>query len=442
MLTAALILCLLNDTVVLTSEHFRLTSEVEESDALREIIADLESLWTEASGLFGQSPSGEELIDVHLYATVASYQAAELELTEGRFATNLAFSHFGTKSSHVALQPPVSEAVIARLGVPKQTRKLLVHEASHAFAYRLFPNHRSHPSWFAEGFSIWLAAKTGIARGWMSSTESDPNSSTRATTGQKLLASDRMPGLEQLMLGKLEGLSSRESYACYDLFFGFLMESLSKKKVALLLGEVRRLGGGGNFAERVKDVVVDVAGDPLKLDRKFHKFVESLKPEWDQLYRSLRVSDDGWVQSAFTDTNAIAWRREKPRKSKYTVRGSVEILPGKRTQLNFLIDRREAGPKRGFISLAFAAETGLTLFEYLPDSKGWVNLAFAKVETIVAGQQIEFEIKVSGDELRVSVDGESAIRVIVTDRDMGGPWGLGAQSGTTGIWKLEKAPGL
>ena len=189
-------------------------------------------------------------------------------------------------------------------------------------------------------------------------------------------------------------------------------------------------------------MVADVAGEPSKLDRKFHKFVQGLKPDWDQVCRSLEVSGAEWVQSAFADTNAIAWRVEKPRKSKYTIRGSFEIVPGNGTQMNFLLDRREAGPKRGLVSLAFAAGTGLTLFEYLPDSKGWVNLAFAKMETLVVGKQIEFELKVSGDELRISVEGEQVLKVIVTDRDLGGPWGLGAQSGTTGIWKLEKAQGL
>ncbi len=244
MLIAALALCVCSEDLVITSEHFRLTTAVADSERLDEVIGDLEQLWINATELFGFEHSTDELIDVFFYDTAEAYQLAEQKLTQGAFATSYAFSDYNTKSSHVVLQPPSSPSVLERIGIPKQSRKLLVHEAAHAFFYGIYNNYRSFPDWWAEGYATWLAAETGIDRGWMDSRSSDPNSSTREQQLLDILDSDRLPSVEALLLGKLEGLTGGEKYAYYELFFRFLMETTSDAKKVELFREARRLGAG------------------------------------------------------------------------------------------------------------------------------------------------------------------------------------------------------
>ncbi len=193
---------------------------------------------------------------------------------------------------------------------------------------------------------------------------------------------------------------------------------------------------------RLKVVVEEVIGNLARIEVKFLRYLKMVKPDWEQLYRSLEASGDEWVQSAFPDTNAMAWRTEAPRRGKYEISGSLELVPGKGNQLNLLLDRRTEGLDRGLVSIAFVAGYGVTVFEYLPETKGWVKLTSHEVAGFVSGESIEFEVKVSGNKLSLSMAGAPVFTLKISGRELEGPWGLGAQSGTTGVWRLKRAPGL
>ena len=110
--------------------------------------------------------------------------------------------------------------------------------------------------------------------------------------------------------------------------------------------------------------------------------------------------------------------------------------------MNLLLDRREDGELRGFVSLAFSVGNGLTVFEYLPDGAGWKNRGSVKLKGLKLDEALAFEVNVRGDELKVKVGGQLVLEETFDGRKLKGPWGIGTQTRTAGIWKIEKAPGL
>jgi len=55
----------------------------------------------------------------------------------------------------------------------------------------------------------------------------------------------------------------------------------------------------------------------------------------------------------------------------------------------------------------------------------------------VVGEPFRFEVRVSRSKVRVKVEGESVASARPQELDLSGPWGLGAQSRSTGLWKID-----
>ena len=71
-----------------------------------------------------------------------------------------------------------------------------------------------------------------------------------------------------------------------------------------------------HYIQRLHSFIEGAIGrDELKkIDGAFEKYVRALKPQWDEVYRSLETSGPTWTQIAFPDTNAIAWRTQAVKK--------------------------------------------------------------------------------------------------------------------------------
>ena len=427
------------DEEVREGTHFRLVCHFANGEAADQAIAAVEATWPRAGELYDlEALEGHELLSVHLYRDAQSYEAAEQALTQGAFRRNLAFAHHATMSAHVALQPPLSDEALAQVGLPAQTLRLLAHEAAHLVRYACMRNSRSHPRWVADGSASWIDEAVSRDLGLVDELEQDPGYSTMLLRVRKLFERDALPTSEQILRDQLDELGFYEGYAVRWLYFRYLKEGKHSAEFRPMLAELRRLGGGSDFAARLFEQIEKSLGKRklASIDKGFRKYVSTLEPAWDQVFRALHFKDDAWVQAAF-DKNAIAWRRT-PSGKNYTIAGELTILPGPRGQMNVFLGRSE----QGFYSVAFSAGAGVTLFEFLSASDDWQRRGFAECEDLGPGEAFSFSVHVKGDEVQVSVNDRAVLSGEAQTLNLEGPWGLSAQARSAGTWKLDRAPGL
>lgn len=146
------------DVAIARGEAFELHLHGGSERVAKQALEVVEPVWPIVCKVFG-SPDArpERLLEVHLYRDVDGYLRADRELTGGRFGPNQAMSHWNSKSAHVAMQPPCTDALLDRLGLPLQTEAMLAWEACHIARFELCPNFRSHPGWFHDGLAATTA---------------------------------------------------------------------------------------------------------------------------------------------------------------------------------------------------------------------------------------------------------------------------------------------
>ncbi|MEE9126382.1 MAG: hypothetical protein V3U11_04525, partial [Planctomycetota bacterium] len=71
----------------------------------------------------------------------------------------------------------------------------------------------------------------------------------------------------------------------------------------------------------------------------------------------------------------------------------------------------------------------------------WKQLGTKAMGALDMNQQHAFQVTVGGGKMAVQIRGKMVLTCGVDGRDMKGPWGLGAQAGSAGIWQgLECVP--
>jgi hypothetical protein len=94
-----------------------------------------------------------------------------------------------------------------------------------------------------------------------------------------------------------------------------------------------------------------------------------------------------------------------------------------------------------FLSIALVPGDDVTLFDF-DDGRAaaaqWKQLATARLAGTAVGQHLAFRVDcVPNDgktEVALSVDGKPIVRATV-DRVLDGPWGVGAQAGSSCVWR-------
>lgn len=418
--------------------HYRVICHFDNEPICKAALETAEAAWPVTVDLWaiGDKKPAEPL-EIHLYRNVADYEAAESDRTGGRFRSNLSFSDHKDKSSHIALQPPCTDQTLKKIGLPYLTRLLIAHEASHLCVYTSIPNYASHPDWLAEGTAMWVADRTMLQKKWSRSVRGNPDSSTNLERAQRLKKEGTLPSIGLLVSGKSPKGSTQDVYAVYYQLFRFLHTESNRKELKAVLAKARQLGGGGDYTERLRDSVLEILGGDeavKKLDEAFATFVESEKPAWTEVYRSLDARSGQWVQVAFPNKNAIAWRMKPVGKKTYAVSGEVEILPNDKRQMNVLLGRDDSG----LVIVALTAGFGINVFRFHVEGDRWEDLGKKQVGLVQVNRPIKFKIKVDGKKLRVELDGKLQLTCDVGDKDMTGPWGVGAQAGSAGIWRDVK----
>lgn len=423
--------------IVRQSGEFQILCHLPSETAADQMVQMIEALRPRARELYGWPEDMEfPKLTLNLYPTAEAYREVDMELTGGNFQRNLAFAHHESMTAHVALQPELSKEALEYLGLSAQTLRLLAHEAAHLYRYAWARNYRSHPDWLADGAASCLDEQVSMDLETMKSVGDDPNFSDSALNVQRLLERDELPTIEELWRDQTDELEFHERYDVRWLLFRFLRDRKNAPKLDKLLQATRRMGGSTSFTESLAKEAESIFGkSKLKsLNRGFRKYIESFEPQWDEVLRTLWRGADGWRQAAF-DSNAIAWRREDAGKKPYGLEGRLRILPGGRQQMNVLLGLSE----EGFVSVSFSPGA-ITIFEYLSQENRWVRRASVDNPSVKLNDPFGFEVRVAKDVVRAFVEGQELIATKIEELTLTGPWGLGAQSTSAGVWMLEQAP--
>lgn len=275
-------------------------------------------------------------------------------------------------------------------------------------------------------FSDWNTKSAHVAL--------QPDCGDEALAARRLAEQGRLPALDALLRDQIDDFPVNARYGLRWLLFRFMQAEPRRAAWKQVLAEARRLGGGAEYAEQLRAATVKIIGaDQLPaLDQEFQKFSKELKPRWDEVFRTLDARGNIWTQMAFPDANAVAWCTDPVGNDEYAVSGALRILPGGNQQLNLLLGRADTG----FLSAAFVAGYGVTLFEYHADRQdAWERLGSVEVAEFALDRWTPFRVGVRNENLEININDRSVVKAPLRGRSMRGPWGLGVQAGSAGQWR-------
>ena len=99
-------------------------------------------------------------------------------------------------------------------------------------------------------------------------------------------------------------------------------------------------------------------------------------------------------------------------------------------QLNLLLDRSDDG----FLCVAMSAGFGVTLFEYNSRQNRWNRVFARKHPAVAVGKPFSVSVQVADKGVEVRIGTEVVGTAKFPERAMDGAYGLGALSGSAGIW--------
>lgn len=428
------------ESIEVTGEHFRIVSDFADNELGQQIAEQallvVEATWPAVAELVPVPRKMDELLTVYLFREYDGYVAAEAKTTGGKFKDNWGFSSHDTLASYVPIQPPLEDSTLSAIGLPFQTQRILAHEAAHLICYVSFSNFKSHPDWLAEGLTSFTDQVVMQQIGSCGDPMTAPHYASDVGSLLDLLDAGKLPAIEQILLGDTSALNKRQTYSLHSFLFSFLAEKKQRGKLAKVLTAARKLGGGSNYEGDLKEAFLQKFGKSgfEKLDGLFAAYLRGKQPEWTEVFRSMGGAE--LVQIAFPNTNAVSWRRSAPRKSSYLIAGEVQIIQG--GQMNLLLDRTDAG----FVSIAIIGgdQPSVTIFDYQTKGNSWNRVGYELLADLPTGDRLEFALDASPGKFELSLGGSVVAKVSLPDHKMEGAWGLGAQSGSGGIWRLSRLP--
>ena len=423
-----------------------IVGDADDARLRRRVREVAESAWKAASALWGEDGAPSERDpSLHLYREIADYEKACDRLVGGSLKQNLAFAEWTNFTAHVVLQPPIRGDAEKRLAPTWNTLRLVAHETAHLARYCALPNARSHPGWLADGAATWVESHALDERGRAPPPDDVPFCATDELRVQQLLNAKKLPEFGDLLLDRTDALDFYERYATRGLLFRFLHEGPHAEAFRAFLGDVRSEGGGGDFKERVAAALQKRLGasDWKAVDAEFRAWIGKLAPKWEQLFVTLEIAGDDWTQCAFDDKNAVAFRTAPAGAKPYAVEGAVTLYADRdrEPQANLLLGRavgRESVNR--FLSIALVPGVNATVFDFdsgrAADAQ-WKQLGSAPLAGTAVGRPLAFRVdctpKDGKTEVALAVDGKPIARVTV-DRVLDGPWGVGAQAGSSCVW--------
>ncbi|PCJ59659.1 MAG: hypothetical protein COA79_09655 [Planctomycetota bacterium] len=416
---------------VVTGEHFKLTLNFKNDLLAKELLILSEATWPIVCKLFnGPNRPLKKKLEINIYKLYSEYEEVELKLTKGVFKSNFGFSHYKTKSSHIAMRPFCTDKTIQIISCPQMTKITIAHEASHlAIYHQAGSTFKKHPYWFAEGISIWVARKVMFTNKEKDVMESIPYYSARIVSCVNLIKTNSLPKISDILNGNW-----KKGYAVSDLMFSFLM-SQYKLKFLKFMPKVRQMGGGANTEKRINDLLIKMIGVKTlaSFDEKFKNHILKYNPSWHEVFRHLGVSGKSWTQIAFNNNNAIAWSSEKLN-NRYVAEGNLSFLPQKSRQMNFLLGKDSTG----FVSIAINPKK-ITIFDFQTIGHKWIYKGSFVIPEIQINKRIPFVFTRNGSALSIKINKTQVFtKMLFAKNKLSGFWGVGAQVNSGGIWNSVK----
>ena len=427
-----------------TGSCIQIVCDFETETLAAEALTVAEGAWSIAAGLFGsQEEKPARPLRVHIYRTISAYEAAERERTGGKFRHHLSFSHHADKSAHVALQPPCSDAVLARIGLPGLTRMLIAHEAAHLAVYSVSSNYRSHPAWLSEGYATYAAVEAHRRVRLFDSIEDQPFTSTMIAAARQWADTVNGSIVDELISGRAERAAVTARYGAYWLFFDFMLDGVNRRGFQRFLRQAARKEASPDFAEKLRlSFQRNVGGAAVRagLDRSFRARLRGLNPRWIEPYRSLDIRQAEWIQSAFPEHRAMAWRQDTDNTSQIRISGMYEIISEEAQDATALV-LLETNDSAIYVRLSADGR--------IEFARGLVSDTGVREETLAVSPATmkrargakRIEIFYDGTNLSASVDGAAAL-VHPFDVAPTGRWGVGVEKVATCIWRDMEAANL
>jgi len=348
---------------------------------------------------------------LRFYRSPRVFRAAVSKRTRGRFDHSFAFADYATSTGHVALQPYLSDAVLAEVGLPVLTCYQIAHEATHIWLAARVRKYLDAEDWVREGLATWIAGKVVIAGGWVTELSGDPFAATRMRRVQRLYL-----GRKRIYTPNdrtwYDALGSPDRYALAWCWTRFLIEDAKLNPTDLWSHDLQAKIESSASASQFRDAC---------LAQRF---------DWYETGRTLQWRDGVGYQCAFADSAATAWRVGQRWPTGKSFSGNFTILPNSGDEARIVFARAADGHL--FISLQAQRDVQLA----------WQRNAY-EPETVLArsgdvriqqGNPYEFQIWYRGGEISVKLDDRHLFKTTIDTKQPGDGWGLGAGAGSVIRW--------
>lgn len=415
-----------------TGRHVRVVANLSQSRALDAAVQVADAAWSAVCAAWGIAPTeSPRPPTLHLLSTRESFDATLSRLNADAPRELLAFTHPPTHTAYLVIQPDASDAILRRIGLPRLTSILIAHETAHLVAAELVPRHADLPEWLAEGLAT-VAAEHVLPVMDGAVPHREPFFSTMMVRAQRLAKNGSLPAVHRLLLDDLRGIDRHGRYAVQWSFVRFLMQFEERRGWNAIARAARDAPEAASMQRSLADALAAAIApkSPDDLDRAWRRSIDAMTPEWDEAVRSLHTARGGWIQSAFADAHAAAWRTQPAGRPPYSIVGRYEFHGLRFQSLNVLLDRRADG----YLYVSFTQNHGASALRYHAADDRWERLG-SQWSPHRERRDGRFRIDVEADRLRVELHGKQLLEIPIRDRTMDGPWGLGAKAGTTGAWR-------
>lgn len=404
-----------------------------------------------ASLLPWKVPAGAKLV-VHLYGDLPAYAAAMDAAGAPELADNWAATLYGTRDSHVVLQPPRAAAFAGRGALPDFTRWQVVHEAVHQVLGRAdLATYDLWPGWLEEGLCEEVAARAVAAvqpAGRVAVPDDD-----RAHLVKDALERGRLLGLDRLLHTRVQEFSpERVAYAHMASFVRFL--AADPERFRALLARVSAAPAPPPGARSVRQaafervcagILVDVYGPLDALETRWRAAVAATRPAWFEPARATQWLPGGRrLVAAYPSRNALCVATAPPPADGWVLSGTLRLLEGgagRQADLVFAFEQRD-DPR--YLKLALGADGYVTLLAFAAGH--WQERYRRSVDvhpsTFAVGASVPFALTVAGGRVRLEVHRRTYFDAEAPpgfDLARGGV-GVGAWDGAVEFGELTVAP--
>lgn len=389
--------------------------------ALAQGVADLAAAaWAEAQGLMGLSAqTPEPSVPVEIHPDRKAFIQAVQGITGQRPGPRQAWTDAGSGATLVAINPSQAPRVYAAFGLPPTACRLASEGAVRTALVQRLPGLAREAPWFLAGLAVEATQRAMVAAGRAQSTVEEPRfSRLRSQLAMLELGDGNATGLPDLGAA----LGTKAWTPLHDALAHVVAERvLADEATQASLGTE---GAGARLA----DFLAAARGEGALIS-----WVLDGIGAWNVAEPDLAGTADGWYQTSQMGRTARAFRREPVGLDRYRIEGEVLLFPTARQtcQMNVLFGLAEDG---SYFSLALTETNGAHVFYWSPEKETFLELEANLEVPIRALEPTRFVVEVKEGRLFAVVNGVSLPAVELGERDLSGPWGLGAQRTGSGLW--------